>query len=218
MWCVPELNQEYKERMEDILDVYEKPFNEEEPTVCIDEKPVQLLEETRDTIPMNKKKITKIDYEYRRNGTANIFGIVEPKGGRHLSYVTRNKVSKEYAKALKKISKKYENAKTIHLIQDNYKTHSKKALIDYYGEKEGEKLYKRFTMHYTPKHASWLNQAEIELSLIGRQCLGKRRIGDINKLSNEVKSFTKQLNRKKTIIEWKFTKKDARKKFRYNKI
>jgi hypothetical protein len=218
MWCVPELNQEYKERMEAILDVYEKPFNEKEPTVCIDEKPVQLLEDTRDAIPMNKKKITKIDYEYRRNGTANIFGIVEPKGGRHLSYVTRNKVSKEYAKALKKISKKYENAKTIHLIQDNYKTHSKKALIDYYGEKEGEKLYKRFTMHYTPKHASWLNQAEIELSLIGRQCLGKRRIGDINKLSNEVKSFTKQLNRKKTIIEWKFTKKDARKKFRYNKI
>jgi transposase len=213
MWCVPELNQEYKERMEAILDVYEKPFNEKEPTVCIDEKPVQLLEDTRDAIPMNKKKITKIDYEYRRNGTANIFGIVEPKGGRHLSYVTRNKVSKEYAKALKKISKKYENAKTIHLIQDNYKTHSKKALIDYYGEKEGEKLYKRFTMHYTPKHASWLNQAEIELSLIGRQCLGKRRIGDINKLSNEVKSFTKQLNRKKTIIEWKFTKKDARKKF-----
>ena len=218
MWCVPELNQEYKERMEDILDVYERPFNEKEPTVCIDEKPVQLLEDTRAAIPMNKKKIMKTDYEYRRNGTANIFGIVEPKGGRHLSYVTTNKVSKEYAKALKKISKKYENAKTIHLIQDNYKTHSKKALIDYYGEKEGEKLYKRFTMHYTPKHASWLNQAEIELSLIGRQCLGKRRIGDINKLSNEVKYFTKLLNRKKTIIEWKFTTKDARKKFRYTKI
>jgi len=219
MWCVPELNDEYKIRMEDVLNLYNKPLNKKEPVICIDEKPVQLLEDTRSFIPVKKGgKILKKDYEYKRNGTANIFGIVEPKGGWHLNYVTKSRVSAEYAKALKKISDYYSDIETIHLVQDNLKTHSKKSVINFYGEKEGEKLYGRFTMHYTPKHASWLNQAEIELSLIGRQCLGKRRIGDIKTLSAEIKSFCKYLNKNRTIINWKFTTKDARKIFKYSKI
>jgi hypothetical protein len=219
MWCVPEINDEYKIRMEDVLNLYKKPLNEKEPVICIDEKPVQLLEDSRCSIPVKKGgKILKKDYEYKRNGTANIFGIVEPKGGRHINYVTKTRVSAEYAKALKRISYKYLNVDTIHLVQDNLKTHSKKAVIDFYGNKEGEELYSKFTMHYTPKHASWLNQAEIELSIIGRQCLGKRRIGDIKTLSTEIKSFCKYMNKNRTTINWKFTTKDARKIFKYNKI
>jgi len=219
MWCIPEINDEYKEKMEDVLNLYSKPLNEKEPVVCMDEKPVQLLEDIRTSIFMMKDgQVLKKDCEYKRNGTANIFGIVEPKGGRHLNYVTKSRISKEYAKAVKKISDNYPCAKTIHLVQDNLNTHSKKSIINFYGEIEGEKLYKRFTMHYTPKHASWLNQAEIELSLIGRQCLGKRRIGEIKTLSAEVKTFSRQMNKNKSIINWKFTTKDARKVFKYNKI
>jgi DDE superfamily endonuclease len=219
MWCVPEINDEYKNRMEDVLNLYNKPFNKKEPVICIDEKPVQLIGDVKTSIPAIKNgQVLKKDYEYKRNGTANIFGIVEPKGGQHLDYVTKNRVSAEYAKALKKICDKYPEVKKIHLVQDNLKTHSKKSVIDFYGEKEGKKLYSRFKMHYTPKHASWLNQAEIELSLIGRQCLGKRRIGEIKILSREVKAFSKQLNKNRTVINWKFTTKDARKIFKYNKI
>ena len=219
MWCVPEIDDEYKNRMEDVLNLYNKPFNKKEPVICIDEKPVQLIGDVKTSIPAIKNgQVLKKDYEYKRNGTANIFGIVEPKGGRHLDYVTKNRVSAEYAKALKKICDKYPDVKIIHLVQDNLRTHSKKAVIDFYGEKEGKKLYNRFKMHYTPKHASWLNQAEIELSLIGRQCLGKRRIGEIKILSREVKAFSKQLNKNRTVIKWKFKTKDARKIFKYNKI
>ena len=162
MWCVPEINDEYKNRMEDVLNLYNKPYNKKEPVICIDEKPVQLIGDVKTSIPAIKNgEVLKKDYEYKRNGTANIFGIVEPKGGKHMNYVTKNRKGFEYAKALKKINDNYPEAKTIHLVQDNLKTHKKKSVIDFYGEKEGKKLYKRFSMHYTPKHASWLNQAEI---------------------------------------------------------
>jgi transposase len=116
---------------------------------------------------------------------------------------------------LSSIATKYQKAKKIHLVMDNLNTHTKKSLTERYGNKEGSRIWKRFSVHYTPKHGSWLNQAELEISLLSRQCLGKRRIGDIDKLRSEVSAWNRRVNRNRTKIDWKFDKKKARKTFGY---
>lgn len=217
MWCIPgELDQEYIERMEDILDLYSRPYDSEEPVVCLDEKPIQLLKEVAKPVPARPGRLARRDYEYIRCGTANTFCIVEPQAGRYLTVVTKNRKGPEYAKMLKRIARKYPDAITIHLVQDNLNTHTLKSLIRYYGEEEGTKLWNRFTVHYTPKHASWLNQAEIAISMYSKQCIGKRRIGDIEYLKKETVAWNKLVNRNKTIIAWKFTTTKAREKFNYD--
>ena len=170
MWCIPELTSEYVERMEDLLELYEKPLDPKEPVVCLDEKPVQLLKECREPIRADKPgTITKRDSEYIRNGTANVFCVVEPKAGRHMTAATKNRKSPQLAKTLGKLSRAYPDARTIHLVMDNLSSHvSDKALVDFYGEERGKEIWKKFTVHYTPKHGSWLNQAEIECGLFGR--------------------------------------------------
>lgn len=218
MWCIVELNEEYIERMEDLLNLYEKPLNPKEPVVCLDEKPVTLHDNYRKTIDNNMPgKILKRDYEYIRKGTCNVFCIIEPKAGRHLPKVTKNRISREFAKVIKRIHKKYLNAKKIHLVLDNLNTHKEKSLIDYYGKQEGKRLWRKFKIHYTPKHASWLNQAEIEISSFSRQCLGKRRIGDIKVLKRITDSWSREMNKEKVKIFWKFTVAKARKKFKYTR-
>jgi hypothetical protein len=160
--------------MEEVLATYEKPWTAAEPVVGIDEKPVQLLADVRDPIPARKPgQIAKYDHEYERCGTANIFCAVEPKAGRHFTKVTPTRSGAEFAKMLKKVAGAYPRAKTIHLIMDNLSTHKRKMLTDHYGEQVGGDLWDRFTPHYTPKHGSWLNQAEIEISVLAGQCLGK---------------------------------------------
>jgi hypothetical protein len=219
MWCIPELTPEYIERMEDILDLYQLPYNEAEPVICIDEKPVQLLGEKKSPIPAQKPgEILKPDYEYIRCGTANVFCIVEPKGGNHFTYVTKNKKGPEFAKVLYRISKKYSLEDTIHLVMDNYSTHTKKSLTDFYGEEKGTEIWNRYTIHYTPVHASWLDQAEIEIGIYSSQCLGKRRISTIEQLKKETTAWNAAVNRKKLKISWNFTTKKARKKFKYSSI
>ena len=169
MWCIPELTTEFIERMEDVLDLYAKPYDSKEPVVCLDEKPVQLVKDAREPIQGKAGSIKKRDYEYIRAGTANIFCAIEPKGGQHFTYVTKNRKGKEFAKVLNRIGNYYSYAGKIHLVMDNLNTHSLKSLTNFYGEEKGKEIWNKFEIHYTPKHASWLDQAEIEIGIYSRQ-------------------------------------------------
>jgi len=142
---------------------------------------------------------------------------VEPKAGRHFTLPTRNRSAREFAKAVDTIVSSYPSAKTIHLVMDNLNTHGRKSLTDYFGEKKGGALWKRLTVHYTPKHGSWLNQAEIENSLFSRQCLGKRRIPTLGILKRESRAWNRKVNRLRVRIDWQFTRKKARTKFNYER-
>lgn len=215
MWCVGKLDNEYILPMEDVLKIYEMPLSEQEPVICVDEKPTVLHEDTRPSIPMRPGQVARRDYEYKRCGTANIFCGVEPKAGVHFTQVTPTRSSPEFADFILEIAEHYPAADTIHLVVDNLSTHTRKALVDRFGEADGGWLWDRFTVHYTPKHGSWLNQAEIEISLFSRQCLGKRRIGDIAILRRQAKAWNRRTNHDKTRIKWKFTRKLARIKLNY---
>lgn len=201
--------------MEDVLALYEKPLSERDPVVCMDEKPVVLHADVRAPRPMRPGQIARHDCEYERRGTANAFCGVEPKAGRHFTKVTPNRSSPEFADYLVEIVASYPEADTIHLVMDNLSSHHRKALVERYGERIGGLLWDRFTVHYTPKHGSWLNQAEIEISLFSRQCLGQRRIPSLADLRREAQAWNRNMNRNQIKIDWKFTRKKARQKFRY---
>ena len=216
MWCVAELDEEYIRRMEDVLALYEKPLSEEEPVVCIDEKPVLLHRDIRAPKAARPGHVARRDYEYKRCGTANVFCGVEPKAGRHFPKPAATRSATEFADYLVEIVARYPEARTIHLVMDNLNTCGRKSLVKRYGEKLGGLLWNRFTVHYTPKHGSWLNQDEIEVSLLSRQCLGQRRIGDLPALGGEVHAWERRINRDRTTIDWKFTRKQARRKLHYS--
>lgn len=216
MWCIGNLDEAYIEKMEDVLDVYKRPYNEKKPVVCIDEKPVPLMGDTRERIlPKEDGGVLKKDYEYSRSGAVNVFCAVEPKAGAYMNVVTKRRTEKDFAKFLKKVSSKYEHAETIVLVMDNLSTHSKKSLTDFYGEIEGSILWETFEVHYTPIHGSWLNQAEIAIGMYSRQCLGDGRIGTLENLKLETKAWNQIANRKKIEINWRFTKSKARKSLGY---
>lgn len=215
MWCVPELNDAYIERMEDVLEVYERPLSAAEPVVCVDEKPVTLHQEVRDPIPMKPGSVAKRDNEYERCGTANAFCGIEPKAGVHFTKVTPDRSSPEFADFIQSIADHYPEAQTIHLVMDNLSSHTSKALRERLGEEAGRALWDRFTVHYTPKHGSWLNQAELEIGLFSKQCLGKRRIKDIRTLRREARAWNQRINRKRVRINWTFDRQKARKNFKY---
>jgi hypothetical protein len=218
MWCVPELNEEFVERMEDVLELYARPFNWKEPVVALDERPVQLLDRGRDGIAMRAGKPARVDYEYVRRGTANIFCVVEPLTGDRMTRATRNRKGAAYARTLARIAKRYASARTIHIVQDNLSTHTEKSLVATLGPRAGHKLWRRFTVHYTPKHGSWLNAAEIEAGLVTRECLGTRRIGDLATLRREVTAWRRRASNHRRTINWKFRVSDARRVFRYDGI
>jgi transposase len=215
MWCIGEITPEYRERMEDVLATYERPYRQNEPVICVDERPVQLLDEKREPCSMRPGKIARRDSEYIRCGTANIFCVVEPKAGRHFTRVTKNRKGPQFASMLASVAAKYPKARKIHLVMDNLNTHREQPLIERYGCREGRRIWNRFIVHYTPKHGSWLNQAEIEISLLSRLCLGKRRIADIPTLRSEVSAWNRLVNRRQTKIDWRFDRKKARKTFGY---
>lgn len=204
--------------MEDVLATYEKPVTSEEPVVCVDEKSVSLHQEVREPIAVQPGRVTRRDSEYQRCGTANIFCGVEPKAGVHFTQVTATRAAHKLAGFLRSLADFYPQAKTIHLVMDNLNTHRRKALVDRYGQAQGGALWNRFTVHYTPKHGSWLNQAEIEIGLLARQCLGKRRMGDIFRLTEEVRAWNQQANRQRIQVQWSFDRAKARKKFRYDPL
>jgi len=217
MWCVPELTEEYISRMEDVLEVYEKPYDPQEPVVCLDEKPVTLHAEVRPPSAAAPGREARRDSEYKRCGTANVFCAVEPKAGRHFTYATPDRSAVRFAQAVIDLAIKYPAADTIHLVMDNLNIHRRKSLTDLIGEEFGAEVWNRFTVHYTPKHGSWLNQAEIEIGLLSRQCLGARRIPDLKQLCREVRAWNREVNRRRTRINWKFDRRAARQKFSYKR-
>ena len=212
-----ELDAEYLRRREDVLAVYEKPYRASEPVVCLDEKPVSLHADVRPSRPMHPGQVTRRDNEYKRCGTANLFCAVEPKAGRHFTFPTPDRSAAELAPVLGQIISSYPCAHTIHLVMDNLNIHGRKTLTDYFGEEQGGDLWNRLTVHYTPKHGSWLNQAEIEISLFARQCLGKRRISSLSLLRSEARVWNRTVNRNQVTIDWRFTRIKARQKFNYDK-
>ena len=215
MWCIAELDQAYIQKMEDVLAVYEKPYNPAQPVLCLDEKPITLHADVRAPIPVKPGKPAKQDNEYKRCGTANVFGVVEPKAGRHFTTATPNRSGAEFAGMVGHVVRQYPAAETIHLVMDNLNIHCRKSLTDHFGEQKGGDIWDRLSVHYTPKHGSWLDQAEIELSLYSRQCLGTRRIADLETLKRETKAWNRRANQKRTRIDWRFTRKKARKLFQY---
>ncbi len=203
--------------MENVLDLLAKPVNEREPVVALDERPVQLLDSARPGTPMAPGRVARRDYEYVRNATANVFCIVAPKIGGHLTHATRNRKAPRFADAMKRIAGSFPEAKTIHLVMDNLNTHCEKSLIGAYGAFEGRRLWRRFTVHYTPKHGSWLNPAEIEVGLWSRECLGGDRIGTLEELRRRTRSWNARADRSRRRINWQFTTADARRVFGYER-
>jgi DDE superfamily endonuclease len=217
MWCVAELNEEYLTKMEDVLKTYEQPYHPQEPVVCLDEKPVTLHADVRPASPATPGREARRDNEYQRGGTANVFCAVEPQAGRHFTFPTPNRSGAEFAPVVCHLTDQYPAAKTIHLVVDNLNIHCRKSLTDCYGEARGGEIWDRFTVHYTPAHGSWLNQAEIEISIFSRQCLGTRRIPDLKILRRETRAWNRHMNRIQTKIHWKFDRKAARRKFGYKR-
>ena len=216
MWCIPKLTPEYIERMENILELYEKPYNPQEPVLCFDEKSKQMIEDTRAVKNAKEGVIRKRDYEYKRNGMRNIFVTVEPKAGYREATVTTKRKRPDFAKEMKRIMElpRYKNTTKIHIVFDNLNTHSEKSLQETFGLEESKRLTDRIMFHYTPKHASWLNMAEIEIGILNRQYLGKR-VPDEVALKNKALFYMDDRNTTRATIQWKFTVKDARIKFKY---
>jgi transposase len=217
MWCVAELNEAYITNMEDVLETYEKPYDPQQPVVCVDEKPVALHADVRPASPAAPGREARRDNEYQRHGTANLFCAVEPKAGRHFTFPTPDRSAFQFAQVAFHLAMAYPDAKTIHLVLDNLNIHRRKSLTDLYGEETGGEIWDRFTIHYTPTHGSWLNQAEIEIGLLSRQCLGTRRIPDLRTLRRETRAWNRRMNRDRIKINWKFDRKAARRKFGYTK-
>lgn len=209
MWCVPQVNEAYWQRMEAVLALYERPYNPREPVVCFDEKPIVLHRDVRPATPAQPGRVAKRDYEYERRGTANVFCAVEPLAGRHFTWPTPNRSGPQFAQALRRLVAAYPKAHTIHLVVDNLSTHSLGCLARHLGPEEAAKLWNRFTVHYTPKHGSWLNQAEIEISLLARQCVGKRRVASLQQLRTECAAWNRRINRQRLKIKWTFTRLEA---------
>jgi hypothetical protein len=205
--------------MEQVLDIYERPYDPKYPVICFDERPCQLLGDVLMPIPMKPGRVQRQDYEYERNGTCVVLMAVEPLAGCRLAKVTAQRAKKDYAEFMKNLAASYPDAKKIVLVQDNLNTHNPSSFYETFPAEEAFALAQRFEMVFTPKKASWLNMAEIELSALSKQCLD-RRIAEMNTLATEVHSWAKRRNRLEAGISWNFTKNDARKKLSrfYNTI
>jgi DDE superfamily endonuclease len=159
MWCVADLNEEYIDKMEDVLETYERPYNADQPVVCLDEKPVTLHADVRSASPAKPGREARQDSEYERCGTANVFCAVEPKAGRHFTFPTPDRSGFQFAQVLFHLALQYPRAETIHLVMDNLSSHHEKSLTDLYGKEMASEVWNCFTVHYTPKHGSWLNRS-----------------------------------------------------------
>ena len=213
MWCIPKLTPEFRERMEDVLALYERPHNPDEPVICLDEKSLQLLAHVQKPLVMKVGKTRREDYEYVRHGTRNIFVAVEPKAGIRQVGVTTRRKKKDLAKFVRMLlNGAYRHASLVHLVLDNLNTHNASSFHETFGKEEAERLLKRIRFHHTPKHASWLNMAEIEIGILSRQCL-KQRFEDEQRLKTSVRAWKQERNRHRATIIWKFTRQDAEQTF-----
>jgi len=196
--------------MEDVLAVYTRPHDPNRPLVCLDETSKQLVGETREPIPGAPGRPARYDYEYKRNGVANLFMLFAPlEGWRHVK-PTERRTAVDYAHVLKELSDvHFSRAETIVLVQDNLNTHAPSSLYEAFAPDEARRIAERFEWHYTPKHGSWLNMAEAELSILARQCLA-RRIPDLETLEKQVAAWLQQRNKHHVKADWRFTNQDAR--------
>ena len=196
--------------MEDVLSVYERPYDPKRPVICVDESNKTLHNTPHGTLPIEPGQAQRQDYEYKRNGTANIFMAVEPLVGKRRVSVTDRRTNQDFAEFLRYLSdEECPQAKIIVLVTDNLNTHSPACLYERFEPAEARRLTQRFEWHYTPEHGSWLNMAEIELSILSRQCTN-RRISNKETLSAEVSAWQKDRNNVNVQIDWQFTTDDAR--------
>lgn len=211
MWCIGKITAVYRERMYDLLDLYAKPYNPKQPVICTDEKSKQLLQNKKSPIPLTPGRTERYDYEYRRNGTRNIFVAVEPKAGWRKAVMTRHRKKPDFARFIRDLIKvrRYRTVDKIHLVLDNLNTHFPASWSENFPQQVAERILKKIEFHYTPTHASWLNMAEIELSVMERECLGGRRIPDETALRRELAAWETRRNKAKRKIEWRFTQQDA---------
>lgn len=200
--------------MEEVLEVYHRPYNPARPVVCLDEASRQLVKETRPVLPAAPGQPQTHDYEYERNGTANLFMLFEPLAGQRQVQVTERRTAVDYAQVIRQLVREhYPQAEKIVLVQDNLNTHKPASLYEAFAPEEARELLEKLEIHYTPKHGSWLNMAETELSVLHRQCLD-RRLEDRTRLTQEVAAWQQQRNRGQCKVHWQFTTAQARIKLR----
>jgi len=215
MWCIPpEASAEFVCDMENVLETYHEPYDPDFPKVCMDETSKQLVAETRAPVAAEPGRVERYDYEYERNGTANIFMFTEPLGGWRKTAVTDRRTRVDWAEQVRELLEEdYPEAKFVTLIMDNLNTHSCASLYEAFEPEEARRLTERLKIVHTPKHGSWLNIAELELNALSQQCLS-RRIGDKPTLRREVAAWEEERNGKQKGVDWQFTTADARIKLR----
>jgi hypothetical protein len=212
MWCIGTLTEEYRNRMYDLLALYARPLRCNEPVICIDEKSLQLIGHSRAPLAMAAHAAAKQDYEYVRHGTTNLFVAVEPKAGQRVVSVTEHRGKADFVDFINELlTSTYAQARRVHLVLDNLNIHFRTSFDDVLGKRAAAKLLRRVQFHYTPKHASWLNMAEIEIGILNRQCLD-RRIPNRQALQDEVNAWQRARNAVRRTIDWKFTRQDADRK------
>ena len=206
----PDKSAEFVAHMEDVLDVYHRPYDPKRPQVNLDELHKQLIGETRVRVAASPGRRERYDYEYVRNGTANIFMVFEPLANKRITKVTPRRTRRDWAEMVRElVDEHYPEAEVIVLMMDQLNTHSIASLYEAFEPEEARRIARKIEIHYTPKHGSWLNMAEIELSVLSRQCLD-RRIGDIVTLEREVAIWTTTRNESGATVQWRFTTADAR--------
>jgi len=213
-WCIPEVSTEFVACMEDVLELYAEPYDAKRPKVNFDESSKQLIAETRQPLPTRPGQPERFDYEYERGGTRNLFLFVEPQAGcRHIN-VTAQRTMIDFAHQMKwLVDVAYPEAEVIRVVMDNLNTHKAASLYEAFAPEEARRIIKKLEFHYTPKHGSWLNMAEIELSVLQRQCLA-RRIPDEATLKREIAAWEVQRNQEQATIDWRFSVTDAREKLK----
>jgi hypothetical protein len=212
MWCVPQVDGEYVARMEDVLDLYAEPPDPKRPVVCFDESPIQLIGEVRQAIPAQPGRIEHYDYEYRRNGTANLFVFLDANHPWRNVKVTERRAAQDFAVCMRELADvHYPKAERIRVVLDNLSTHSAGALYQTFPPDEARQVLRRLEFHYVPKHASWLNMVEIEIGVLARQCLD-RRIDSYTHLVTETAAWLRRRNAERACINWMFTTEKARAK------
>ena len=209
-WCLStQADAEFVYHMEDVLEVYTRAYDPRRPQVCMDEINTQLLADTRDPLPMEPGQPLRQDYEYERKGVCNVFLACEPLAGHRSTMVAASRTKAEWAEFIRRLSdESYPEAEKIVLVMDNLNTHTLAALYEVFPVAEARRLCQRFEVHYTPKHASWLNMAEIELSALDRQCLSQR-LPSLEVAQAQVAAWTARRNQQHVIIDWRFTAEDA---------
>lgn len=221
MWCIPPLEDaRFVSAMEDVLEVYERPHDALRPVVCLDEAAKQVLDQVREPLPMQPGQCLREDNEYRREGTCALFMLFEPLEGRREVFVRERRTKVDYADVVRHLCEvMYPGAEKIVLVQDNLNTHGVHSLYEAFEAPKAQQLAQRIEWHFTPRHGSWLNMAEIELSVLARQCL-KERMRSRQNIERQVKAWQERRNTARSKVDWRFSVKDARCKLKrlYPKI